>query len=118
MGRRRGRWARFAGAIALAITAGALGGCYTTAGYDQRVAAFVGETPEKLRREWGKPWQTTYLADGSKFIDYRATMSIPKGETTYETVGFSVRNKETKKPETKYVKIPNSLKHQLKFGHA
>lgn len=74
----------------LTLSAIALIGCATTAGYEQMLNSWVGAPEVELVRKWGPP-ANTYETAGSKFIVYRhgRNMFMPgtPGTTTTQFVG-------------------------------
>jgi hypothetical protein len=64
-----------------------MGGCATTAKYEQMLAGWVGSSELDLYRTWGPPDQQSE-ASGSKFVSYtrKAQMWVPAVAPSYQTI--------------------------------
>ena len=66
----------------------ALSACATTAGFDQRMGAYVGVSEVELVRQLGVPDQT-FIAEGRRFLQYDR-VGQPQPAMIQPTFGFGV----------------------------
>ena len=75
----------------------AVAGCATTAGYENVLSSWVGQSADRLMSSWGAPANTTQLSDGGKVLEYSNQRNVEIGgytttvpQTTYHNGTTSV----------------------------